>query len=105
MRVIPTLAALSDRARRFLLRRQAFRDCFLGANGELTPSGARAMRMLAKRAGVYRSSLHVSPKTGTVDPLAMAFQEGRRDIFRFLQAMLELPDREVLAAMGEEPEQ
>lgn len=96
------LGALSERARRFLSRRLAFRDCFMDAHGQLTPSGAKVMRMLAKKAGAYRSSVRLSPVTGAVDSHAMAVAEGRREMYLYLQSQLELPDRDVLAAIGED---
>lgn len=94
--------ALSDRVRRLFDKRLAFRECFCDPGGELTRSGAMVMRSLARRAGAYRTSFRISPVTRTADPLAMAYAEGRRDMFLFLQAMLQLPDEEVLKAIEEE---
>lgn len=74
----------------------------MDAGGEMTKSGAVVLRALARRAGAYRTSFRVSPVTRTADPVAMAFAEGRRDMFLYLQAMLQLPDEEVLRAIEEE---
>lgn len=93
---------LSERARRFLNKRLSFRECFLDPGGELTKAGAVVMRCMAKRAGAYQSSFKVSPISRQADPLAMAYAEGRRDMFLYFQAMLELPDREILQAMEDE---
>lgn len=99
-----TWGALSERARRFLSRRQAFRDCFMDNQGQLTASGARVLRLFAKKAGAYRSSVRLSPVSGVVDSHAMAVAEGRREMYLYLQSMLELPDKAVLDAM-EEPQE
>lgn len=96
--------ALSDRARRFLNKRLSWRDCFMGPEGELTAAGAAVIRMLAKRCGAYKSSFKVSPVTRSADPVAMAYAEGRRDVWLYIQAMLELPDREVLNAIEDDHE-
>lgn len=94
--------SLSERARRFLSKRQAFRDCFMDPGGDLTKSGAMAIRALALRAGAYKTSFRVSPVTRQADALAMAYAEGRRDMYLYLQTMLKLPDEAILQAMEEE---
>jgi hypothetical protein len=93
--------ALSDRARRFLSKRLNYRECFLGPDGELTKQGAAVMRDLARKSGIYQELSHKAV-AGAIDPLAMARAEGRRDMYRFIQARLELPDRAVLEAMEDE---
>ena len=94
--------ALSDRARRFLNRRLHYRDCFCDPSGELTVAGAFVIRDLARKSGAYRTTFKVSPVTRTADPLAMSYAEGRRSLFLELQAMLQLPDAEVLKALNED---
>lgn len=93
---------LSERARRFLNKRLSFRECFLDPSGDLTPAGAAVMRHLARKSQIYNELGHRSAVTGTIDPLAMARAEGRRDMYRYLQSMLELPDRAILEAMEDE---
>lgn len=96
--IADTGRGLSERARRFLDRRLAFRDCFMGADGRLSRSGAQVMRLLAQKAGAYRTTYRTDT-IGRADPIAMAKAEGRREMYLYLQTMLELPDREVLAAL------
>jgi hypothetical protein len=96
--VIATGKALGERARRFLNRRLSFRDCFMDANGQLTMAGASVLRQFARKAGAYKSTFR-SDLAGRADPIAMARAEGRREMYLFLQTMLELPDREVLNAL------
>lgn len=100
MRVIDTGRALSERARRFLMGRLAFRECFMGADGQLTRSGAIVLRKLARRAGAYRTVYRMDT-IGRADPIAMARAEGRREMYLYLQTMLELPDSEVLRALDD----
>lgn len=93
---------LSERARRFLNKRLSFRECFMTPGGELTGAGAAVMRHLARKSQIYNEVGHRSPITGMIDPLAMARQEGRRDMYRYLQQMLELPDSAILEAMEDQ---
>lgn len=94
--------SLSERARRFLSKRLSFRDCFCDPAGNLTPAGVSVMRTLARRAGAYRTSFRVSPVTRTADPYAMAFAEGRRDMYLYLQSMLQLPDEAILQSIEDD---
>lgn len=96
------MRALTDRARRFLDRRLHYRDCFCDGGGDLTTAGAFVIRDLARKSGAYRTTFKVSPVTRSADPVAMAYAEGRRSLFLELQAMLQLPDAEVLKALNED---
>lgn len=98
------LGGLSERARRFLSKRLAYRDCFCDGAGELTKAGAAVVRDLARYTGAYKTSFRVSPVTRTADSIAMAYAEGRRDTFLRLQSMLKLPDEEVLRALEDDTE-
>lgn len=95
------VAGLSERARRFLNKRLSWRECFVGPDGELTKSGAAVIRMLARKCGAYKTSFKVSA-AGQADPIAMAYAEGRRDVWLYVQSMLELPDAEVLKAIEDD---
>lgn len=50
---------------------------------------------LAEFCNVHRPTARVSPQGGTVDPIAMAIAEGRREVFLRIQAMLNLTNEEV----------
>lgn len=87
---------LSDRLRRKLSRRLDYRDCFLNPAGELTDAGRSVMKDLARFCGPYRSSLKVSPVTRTVDPIATAAQEGRREVYLRILAILSVTETDIL---------
>lgn len=87
---------LSDRIRRKLSRRLSYRDCFLTPGGELTPAGHDVIKDLARFCGPYRSSLKVSPVTRTIDPIATAAQEGRREVFLRILAILKVTEDDIL---------
>lgn len=57
---------------------------------ELSPGGAIVLRDLARYCYAGKSTLKVSQVDQHVDALAMAFAEGRRDVFNRITAMLNL---------------
>lgn len=93
------LGALSERARRLLNRRLSYREVFLTPGGELTTASAYVMRDLARYCGAYRTSFRISQVTRSADPLAMAYAEGRRDVYLRLMQMLKLPEEEFLRSL------
>jgi len=60
------------------------------SGGRLTPPGEIVLRDLAKYCYVNKPTLKVSQVDQHVDPLAMAFAEGRRDVFNRITALLNL---------------
>lgn len=60
------------------------------SGGTLAPPGAIVMRDLAKYCYAGKPTLKVSQVDQHVDPLAMAFAEGRRDVFNRITAMCNL---------------
>lgn len=59
---------------------------------ELNPGGELVLRDLAHYCYAGKSTLKVSTVDQHVDPLAMAFAEGRRDVFNRITAILALDD-------------
>jgi hypothetical protein len=59
-------------------------------SSELSAGGELVLRDLARYCYAGKSTLKVSQVDQHVDPLAMAFAEGRRDVFNRITAMLEL---------------
>ena len=57
---------------------------------ELSPAGDIVLRDLAAYCYASKSTLKVSPTTQQSDALAMAFAEGRRDVFNRITAMCNL---------------
>lgn len=73
---------------RLINRRRAFKAVFQNERGELTADGKIALRELADFCHVKRPSYKVSPRSGTIDPLAMAVAEGRREVFLRIARLL-----------------
>jgi len=63
--------------------------------GELTPAADIVLRDLAKYCYASRPTLKVSQVTQQSDALAMAFAEGRRDVFNRIVALINLDSDQI----------
>jgi len=63
--------------------------------GSLSPAGEIVMRDLARYCCADRTTLKVSQADQHVDPLAMAFAEGRRDVYLRIQALCNLTSDDI----------
>lgn len=75
-------------------RRYAYRRLFLGDNG-LNADGQTVLADLAKFCRANNSTAIVSPVSRSVDPIAMAMAEGRREVWLRLMAHLHIDERVV----------
>lgn len=84
-----------ERVRARLFRRSAaYQALFLRPDGEVAPHSETVLRDLARYCYVNKPTLKVSPVSGRADPIAMAFAEGRRDVFNRIAQMVRLtPDQ------------
>lgn len=84
-----------ERVRALLFRRaHAYRAVFKTPGGELGPAAETVMKDLAKYCYADKPTLKVSMVTQQTDPYAMAFAEGRRDVFNRIVALANLtPDQ------------
>ncbi len=76
-------------------RRYAYRRLFLGEDG-LTGDGQVVLADLAKFCRANSSTAVVSPISRSVDPIASAMAEGRREVWLRLMAHLHIDERVVL---------
>lgn len=79
------------------LHRRAFsyRALFVTPGSDLAPSAEVVLRDLARYCYATKPTLKVSPITGQADPIAMAFAEGRRDVFNRITALANLTDDQI----------
>jgi hypothetical protein len=80
---------------RMTRRANAYQALFLRPDKHLQPAAAEVMRDLIRYCYVGKPTLKVSPITGQSDPIAMAFAEGRRDVFNRIRAMCDLTDDQI----------
>jgi hypothetical protein len=74
-------------------RKYAYRRMFLGENGQLSADGQAVLADLAKFCKANQSTAVVSPISRTVDPIASALAEGRREVWLRIMAHLHIEDR------------
>ncbi len=85
-----------ERIRLRLTRRaNAYQSLFKRPGGELTDAAEIVLRDLERYCYAHKPTLKVSPVTGQTDPYAMAFAEGRRDVFNRIKAMCNLTDEQI----------
>lgn len=86
---------------RLVERKRAYRRAMLCDDGTLNENGKRIMADLKEFCRGERSTTMVSPVSRTVDPIASAHAEGRREVYDRIKQMLYLPDR-VLVELGQD---
>ena len=79
---------------RILKRKYAYRRLFLGEDG-LNADGQIVLADLAKFCKANSSTAVVSPVSRTVDPIASALAEGRREVYLRIAAHLHLEEKVV----------
>lgn len=80
---------------KLMRRRNAWRDMTRGQDGELTPAAVEALAHLRRFCYMDRGSVKVSPRSGMIDPHAMALIEGRREVFMLIEQSIKLTDGDI----------
>lgn len=80
---------------KILHKKRAYRRCFLDADGNLTPDAILVLDDLRRFCRATGSTVVVSPVSKTIDPLAMAMAEGRREVWNRIQAHLYVNEKQV----------
>lgn len=76
----------------WLNRSRAYKRIFLTDDGKPNKDAELVLADLRRFCYADRTTAKVSPTTQTMDPLAMAFAEGRREVFMRLQQLLNLDE-------------
>ena len=85
-----------ERVRARLSRRSAmYRALFMNPGGDMQHAAEYVMRDLAAYCYASKPTLKISQVTQQSDPLAMAFAEGRRDVFNRISAMCNLSQDQI----------
>jgi len=80
---------------RLFNRAFCYRAVFKTQSGDLAPAAETVLRDLARYCYAGKTTLKVSPTTQQTDPYAMAFAEGRRDVFNRITAMCNLTQDQI----------
>lgn len=99
------MADIAGFLRRILARRSAYRRVFQVEDGKVGNRDAEmVLADLARFCNVTEPTTRVSPITRTIDPLAMAQAEGRRETFLRINKFLHMSDAD-LARMQEQQQE
>jgi hypothetical protein len=75
--------------------RRAWQQAFLNDDGTLNDNGKRALKDLSRFCYAGRSCIKMSPKSGTIDPIATAVAEARREVWLRIMEALNPDDTEI----------
>jgi hypothetical protein len=84
--------------------RRAWQQAFLSDDGTLNDNGKRAMKDLAHFCYANRSCIKMSPKSGTIDPIATAIAEARREVFLRITQAMNLEEKELQRLINQQEE-
>lgn len=87
--------ALNKLHTRLHRRAMSYQALFVRPGGELAPAADVVLKDLARYCYANRPTLKVSQVTQQSDALAMAFAEGRRDVWNRITAMCALSDDQI----------
>jgi len=80
---------------KILRRKRSYRRVFLDGDGNLGPEAKVVLGDLRRFCRATSSTMIVSPVSKTIDPLAMAMAEGRREVWNRIQAHLYVNEKQV----------
>ena len=80
---------------RVLRKKLAYRRTFMDDQGELTAEAQLVLNDLRKFCRATGSTMVLSPVSKTIDPLAMAMAEGRREVWNRIMAHLYVNEKQV----------
>lgn len=86
---------LTQSVRRILNRKHAYRSVFLDADGHVSRNAEIVLADLKKFCRGTSTTVIVSPISKSIDPLAMAMAEGRREVWLRLMAHLHIDEKQV----------
>lgn len=80
---------------KILRKKLAYRRTFLDEQGEIGPEALYVLNDLRKFCRATGSTMMMSPVSKTIDPLAMAMAEGRREVWNRIMAHLYVNEKQV----------
>lgn len=90
-----SIKRVSEQAYRILRRKLSYQDCFMDKAGNFTAAGHLVIKDLAKFCNAKTSSVQSNMVTGTVDPMLVAFNEGKRAVFNRIVKYCHMDDEAI----------
>ena len=88
---------------RIVTRKRSYQRTFLNQDGITHPDAEAVLADLKRFCRVTTSTAAISPVTKSIDPIAMAMAEGRREVWNRIMAHLYIDDRIVLNLKEPDP--
>lgn len=86
---------LTSTVRRMLNRKASYRRTFMDASGNVGRDAEIVLADLRRFCRATSSTVMVSPISKTIDPIAMAMAEGRREVWLRIMAHLHIDEKQV----------
>lgn len=86
---------LTKAVQRILNRKHAYRRVFMDADGNISRNAEIVLADLKKFCRATSTTVMVSPVSKSIDPLAMAMAEGRREVWLRIMAHLHIDEKQV----------
>jgi hypothetical protein len=86
---------LTKTVQRMLNRKASYRRTFMDANGNIGRDAEIVLADLRRFCRATSTTVMVSPISKTIDPIAMAMAEGRREVWLRLMAHLYIDEKQV----------
>jgi len=80
---------------KILRKKLAYRRTFMDENGNIGPEAKHVLNDLRKFCRATGTTVVVSPVSKTIDPLAMAMAEGRREVWNRIMAHLYINEKQI----------
>jgi hypothetical protein len=89
------IGTLTKSVQRILNRKAAYRRTFFDASGNISRDGEIVLADLRKFCRANSTTVSVSPISKSIDPVAMALAEGRREVWLRLMAHLHIDEKQI----------
>lgn len=86
---------LTKAVRRIINRKTSYRRIFQDASGNISPDAEIVLADLRRFCRATSTTVTVSPISKTIDPIAMAMAEGRREVWLRIMAHLHIDEKQV----------
>lgn len=86
---------LTKAVRRIINRKQSYRRVFMDASGLVGPDAEIVLADLRRFCRATSSTVMVSPVSKSIDPIAMAMAEGRREVWMRIMGYLHIDEKQI----------
>lgn len=86
---------ITQAVRRILNRKHAYRRVFMDADGNINSNAEIVLADLRRFCRATSTTVLVSPVSKSIDPIAMAMAEGRREVWMRIMGYLHIDEKQI----------